>query len=308
MKARAKKSAKAASAKRAAAGKARKKSSAKKSARGKSLRVERSGKPRRSDLKNLFGLHPLKLALDPNWVRVVAQHAAASPIARYSWRDRGRPKIGYIKGMAVVFGQMYLRLKANDPIVREMSRPAGDARYDALAWYNDVFVALGMDNRTFGVDTLRHLFVFLMGLGMRESSGKYCEGRDRSANNTTAETAEAGLFQTSFNARSMHPYLPQIFANYSANPIGYREIFEERVVCRPEDWEIFGTGPGAAFQQLSKTCPAFAVEFAAIGIRSRRSHWGPITNRHVEIMPDADRMYRDIQAIIDGSFFSPAFS
>ena len=46
---------------------------------------------------------------------------------------------------------------------------------------------------------LRRLFVLLMGLGMRESSGQYCEGRDRSAHNTSADTAEAGLFQVSFD-------------------------------------------------------------------------------------------------------------
>lgn len=40
-----------------------------------------------------------------------------------------------------------------------------------------------------GTDTLRQLFVLLIGLGMRESSGQYCEGRDRSASNVTAEAA-----------------------------------------------------------------------------------------------------------------------
>ena len=49
---------------------------------------------------------------------------------------------------------------------------------------------------------------------MRESSGKYCEGRDKSADNTTAETAEAGLFQTSFNARRSSPLLPKLFAEF----------------------------------------------------------------------------------------------
>ena len=59
-----------------------------------------------------------------------------------------------------------------------------------------------MDNDAAGVDTVRHLFVLLIGLGMRESSGKYCEGRDKSASNRSAETAEAGLFQL-----TMHPHI-----------------------------------------------------------------------------------------------------
>jgi len=57
-----------------------------------------------------------------------------------------------------------------------------------------------MDNSRGGVDVLRHLFVLLTGLGMRESSGHYGEGRDASATNTSAYTAEAGLFQVSYNS------------------------------------------------------------------------------------------------------------
>ena len=86
---------------------------------------------------------------------------------------------------------------------------------DCLAWYNQEFLDLCMDNRADGADTLRHLFVLLTGLGMRESSGRYCEGRDMAALNTTAETAEAGLFQTSYNARFGDPLLPELFAKYS---------------------------------------------------------------------------------------------
>ena len=50
---------------------------------------------------------------------------------------------------------------------------------DALAHYASEFAALGMRNDVSGLDTLRHLFVLMIGLGMRESSGRYCEGRDR---------------------------------------------------------------------------------------------------------------------------------
>ena len=73
---------------------------------------------------------------------------------------------------------------------------------DALSWYNSNFINLDMMNEEDGVDTMHHLFVLLMGLGMRESSGKHCEGRDRSASNSTSDTAEAGLYQTSWNANT----------------------------------------------------------------------------------------------------------
>ena len=65
-------------------------------------------------------------------------------------------------------------------------------------------------------DTLRHLFVLLTGLDMRESSGRCCEGRDLSASNTTADTAEAGLFQQSWNSRFASPELPKLVSQYSA--------------------------------------------------------------------------------------------
>src|SRR6478672_2605275 len=91
-----------------------------------------------------------------------------------------------------------------------------DAAKDALKHYEDIFQKAGMDNGKDGTDTLRHLFVLMLGLGMRESSGKHCEGRDRSAHNTTAETAEAGLFQTSFNARHASALMPRLFDSFMA--------------------------------------------------------------------------------------------
>src|SRR5262249_23223753 len=141
----------------------------------------------------------------------------------------------------------------------------------------------------------------LIGLGMRESSGKHCEGRDRSASNTTAETAEAGLFQTSFNARTASPLLPTLFATYSANPSGFVGIFKEDVHCPASSLENFGSGPGRDFQQLSKECPAFAAEFAAVGLRHFRKHWGPINRKEAEIREQCDDMLNQVQVLVDGT-------
>ena len=154
----------------------------------------------------------------------ITQLAGSSDIARYSWQDRGVAPAGYIKGMALVYARVYNKLKTGDAAALEMAKAkTADPDGDALTWYDDIFAAAGMSNDTAGVDTLRNLFVLLIGLGMRESSGRYCEGRDRSAQNTTAETAEAGLFQASFNARNASPLLPTLFAQYSANPSGFLE-------------------------------------------------------------------------------------
>ena len=230
----------------------------------------------------------------------IIQIAANSQIARYHWLDRGVAPKGYIKGMAVVYAKVYCQLKAGNPFAKEMAKAnTGNSDKDALAHYAQKFGYLGMNNSVAGVDTLRHLFVLLIGLGMRESSGKHCEGRDRSASNTTAETAEAGLFQTSYNARSASPLLPQLFEQYLANSSGFIEIFKEGVTCPPQDWENYGEGKGKEFQRLSKACPAFAAEFAAIGLRNLRKHWGPINQLEAEIRPEANAMLQEVQKIVD---------
>lgn len=238
----------------------------------------------------------------------IIQIAANSQIARYHWLDRGVAPKGYIKGMAVVYAKVYCQLKAANPFAKEMAKAnTGNSDKDALAHYAQKFRDLGMNNSVAGVDTLRHLFVLLIGLGMRESSGKYCEGRDRSASNTTAETAEAGLFQTSYNARSASPLLPQLFEQYLANLSGFIEIFKEGVTCPPQDWENYGEGKGKEFQRLSKACPAFAAEFAAIGLRNLRKHWGPINRLEAEICPEADALLQEVQKIVDQLNLCPLF-
>ena len=229
----------------------------------------------------------------------IIQIAAASAISSYRWKNRGVAPAGYIKGMAMVFARVYCKLKVGNPAAIEMAKAkTGDDDKDALSWYNHQFLDEGMNNDTDGADTLRHLFVLMIGLGMRESSGKHCEGRDQSASNTTADTAEAGLFQTSFNARSANPLLPQLFTQY-INSNDFLDIFKEGVRCGSSDLENFGTGDGKEFQRLTKECPAFAVEFTAVALRNRRKHWGPINKRTVEIRSESDTMLIQVQNAVD---------
>jgi hypothetical protein len=237
-------------------------------------------------------------------IDTITRIAAGSPIARFNWPGRGVAPIGYIKGMAVVFARVLCKLRAGDAAAVEMAkRSTGDVNHDALAHYDDIFRGLSMSNDVSGPDTLRHLFVLMVGHGMRESSGKFCEGQDRSApENQTAERAEAGLFQTSFDARSASPLLPPLFANYTANPAGFKEIFREGCSpCRAKNLENFGTGPGRDFQQLSKDSPAFAAEFAAITLRNQCNHYGPIKARAAQVKPDCDDMLRQVQQFVGAS-------
>jgi nicotinamide mononucleotide (NMN) deamidase PncC len=112
--------------------------------------------------------------LTPEEVEAICEMAINSAIAVYNWNDRGQSPPGFIQGMAVAYG----------------------CAFDVLSWCASTFNALGMSNETAGIDTLRHVYVFLIGLGMRESSGRHCEGRDMSASNTSSDTAEAGLSGT----------------------------------------------------------------------------------------------------------------
>lgn len=227
----------------------------------------------------------------------IATFAANSDAAKYPWGGRGRAPVGYIKGMAVAYNRVYAKWKSGDSAALVMARPVESSpNKDALAWYSGQFSPAGLKG---GLDTLRSVFVLLTGLGMRESSGKYCEGRDRSAANTSSDTAETGLFQMSWNAHAASPELPKLFQKYKANPDGLVEVFHEGVKCSASDLANYGDGDGAEFQRLCKSCPAFAVEAAAVGLRTIRSHWGPINRREAEVRPEVDKLLRGVEAMVD---------
>jgi len=233
-------------------------------------------------------------------IEKIRKAARVSSAATIHWPGRGPAPLGYVEGMAVTFGRLQSKLDMGDAIVVEMARQdMGDASRDVLAHYSQQFAALGMDNSVAGIDTLRHLLVLMVGLGMRESSGRHCEGRDMSAGNVTAETAEAGLFQTSWNARTAHASLVPLFVFYRNNPSGFVDIFKKGVNCSAASWQNWGEGDGVEFQQLSKACPAFATEFTALALRWRRRHWGPINSRAAELRVEWDDLLLQVQAIVD---------
>jgi hypothetical protein len=180
-----------------------------------------------------------------------------------------------------------------------MAKAEGSADVDALTIYKSEFATLGMKNNVAGLDTLRHLFVLMIGLGMRESSGRYCEGRDMSADNVAADTCEAGLFQTSWNIRSADPSLSGLLTDYWDNPNGFREEFAENVEPTAENLDVYGSGEGAKYQWLAKFCPAFAVAISGVGLRNRCQHWGPVVRGEITIEKEADDLLKQVQKLID---------
>jgi len=233
----------------------------------------------------------------------IADIAAQSAIASYSWRDRGRAPAGYTKGMALAFAQSYRKLLAGHPAVREMAKARTPHDHDALHIYRSNFNSMGMSNEIAGPDTLRHLYALMLGHGMRESSGRHCEGRDQSATNVEATTAETGLFQTSYNASgASNPEFDNLMGEYSVpanKPTCYLDAFEEGVSCSSSEWDCYGSGAGYHFQKLCKSCPAFACESAALTLRNLANHFGPIIRKETELKREADVMLKEVQTYVD---------
>jgi len=229
--------------------------------------------------------------------------ANASAISNYHWDDRGVAPTGYTQGMALAFAQTYKKWKAGHPAAIKMAKARKDSDKDALNIYRDEFNILGMENEEDGVDTLRHLYALMLGHGMRESSGRHCEGRDMSADNVQSDTAEAGLFQTSYNAHaSSDPEFDDLMEEY-ADPRNeatcYYNAFAEDVECHDGEWDCYGSGAGYEFQKLCKDCPPIAVETAALTLRNLANHYGPIIRRETELKADADNLFLAVQKYID---------
>jgi len=236
--------------------------------------------------------------LEPELVDAISAVVAESDIAGHSWDDRGTAPPGYLQGMALTFGLAVQQFGNDIGAALAMSEAmTDDAETDALKWYEAEFKALGMDNSADGLTTLRHLFVMLIGLGMRESSGKYYEGRDTTATNVTSTTAEAGLFQTSANIKTASPHMDPLWKQYWLDPNGFLPVFSTGLYPTSSGLKNYGTGEGAAFQWLSKYTPSFAAMVTALGLRTRRKHWGPINRKECEIVRDCDDMLIAVQAL-----------
>jgi len=232
---------------------------------------------------------------------------AASSVPDINWKDRGQAPVGYANGMALAYALVFRNWTHNDRFAVKMARAnTGDDSADALSWYNSNFAALGMDNSKDGRDTLRHLFVLMYGLGMRESSGKFCEGRDQSADNTSADSAEAGLFQTSYDARYGCPDITTLLSVYKEMPDDPQELgptFHEEVTCSSQDLANYGSGDGERFQYYQKASPMLAVEAAGVAMREiggDDGHWGPIRRKEVELKSAVDDLFGEIERIVEG--------
>jgi hypothetical protein len=244
-------------------------------------------------------------ALSPNTIQKISEIAERSRCATYDWKDRGVAPKAYMRGMALVFARAICHPERENVKVASSPVPVPSKaaeNSDGLRWYNSRFSALGIAQVRNGLDNLRHTFTLLVGLGMRESTGQHCTGRDMTANFNTSDSAEAGLFQTSWGAHSSDPSLAKLFAHYKANPSEcLLNVFSKGVSCPPSDWKNWGKGEGAEWQKLTKKCPAFAADYAAVVLRKNGGHageFGPIVRREAELLPACHSMLQDVQKLI----------
>lgn len=226
----------------------------------------------------------------------IAELVAASDCARHRWPGRGRAPVGYIKGVALTYAKSFCESRAGGSAVDVMRRPLARNGQDALVHYQRVLAAHGVDMNS-DAERLRALYTLGIGLGMRESSGNTTEGRDVTASRPTASSAEAGLFQTSFDSFNASPTLSRLFDQYKADTGAcLLDTFKEgipRVITRP----VFGTGPGADYQRFTRDCPAFATEYAMVMLRVNRRHFGPINRHEVEYFQPCNDMLRQVETV-----------
>lgn len=253
----------------------------------------------------LGGVEPIDPGVsvpDGYYAEEVKTIAGNSTCASYSWSGRGKAPAAYIKGMALTYARSFCRLKISEAaptnLMNILGGKAGSSTSDALALYASTFSSLSMDVNNAGVGPLRALYTLGIGLGMRESSGKYCEGRDMSASNTSANTAEAGMFQTSYDSIGASAELTNLYNEYKANPNNcFLDTFKAGVSCGSSS--IAGSGAGADYQAFNKSCPAFAAEYAMIMLRVRRNHYGPINRKEAEVTTSCNQMLKSVEAFVE---------
>jgi len=124
---------------------------------------------------------------------------------------------------------------------------------------------------------------------MRESSGQWCVGRDMSASFSSADTAEAGLFQTSWGANVRSSLMKGLMTQYQDSRGGcLASTYKAGVNCKASDLKNWGSTTDAGFQwqAMTKDCPSFSTEYAAVLLRlngGSKGEWGPLRQKVAQV-------------------------
>jgi len=230
----------------------------------------------------------------------------ASSCSSHSYAHRGRAPRAFLHGMAHTFAKAVCNPSRADVVFVGDSAIKGTS--DVLGWYASILLSQ-LGATAAGLTTVRQLYTLLLGLGMMESSGRWCVGRDMSASFSSANTAEAGLFQTSWGGHTRTSVLTDLFNQYHANPnaVGCAaSIYKQHITCSAGDMRNWGTADqqGYQWQALTKDCPAFATEYAAVLLRvngGQRGEWGPLRRKTAEVVPACYAMFEQVQKYVDAN-------
>lgn len=251
-------------------------------------------------------------------VAKIKEIAEGSACSNYSWKERGRPQSkAYYTGVAVSLAKAICQPEREDVKAASVARKLPESVWDwsdALSLYNSNYKALGLNNDESGEETLINLYALIYGSGMRESSGKYCEGRDAKASNTSSETAEAGLYQFSYNVRTYYatqadlnagkltsndPVMVNLYKKYKEDKSKcLLDVYSKGFTCYDYNWKNWGTGEGVVFQQLAKECPAFATELHAVTLRRNVRHFGPTKTKASEVRLECRQMLSKVRDLV----------
>lgn len=233
------------------------------------------------------------------YVEQIVALADSSTCAQTTFTGRGKAPAGYIKGVALSFARSLCRAKSGSSLSSVMAKSAGSTTSDALAYYQSKFAESSISIGSGAENSLRALYTIGMGLGMRESSGRYCEGWDRSAGaNRSSSAGEAGIYQTSYDSMGLSSELRKLYEEYKSRPeLCHQDVFREGVSCGPIN--ILGSGAGADYQEFNIKCPAFAAEYAMTMLRIARSHYGPINRKEVQVVPACNDLLKSVEDLIN---------
>jgi hypothetical protein len=194
------------------------------------------------------------------------------------WKDRGKAPIGFVLGMA----KAYVQTKCDKDLLGRLTK-APHSKEDA-------YVRYGLS------PTLPNIYTLMIGLGMREASGRWCCGRDMSAGWSESDTAEAGVYQSSYNSNAFSPYLKTFFKTF--NKQCFLEDFKKGATCKSGDLKNWGNkAEGLAFQEKSKKCPAFATEYTALLLKETYRHHGPLVRKEVQFVNSCKELFEKIDAV-----------
>lgn len=233
--------------------------------------------------------------------RLVAMGPASS-CAATTFGNRGKPKKGYMKGITLTYAKAICNKQ--DPSVVNASKPLGADNVDALTLYKSIIADLGYKTDT-GDERLRLVFTLMVGSAARESSFKWCVGRDKAATNYDSSTCEAGTYQTSYNGRynrdglTVNTVRAALYTKFKSDKTGcFAAEYKEGITCDADDLKNWGTGEGVIFQELSKQCPGFAGEYHMNMLRDRLTHYGPIKSKDALMTKQCYNHFADVEKFV----------